>query len=253
MVQHLQESCTTTSCLIDSSGNGYHSTPYEDSVITDISTTSGKISIAQSFNGNNRYIYVPTISISGSITAEAWVYSSDFNQNGFIVQKAPVNTRWGFFFESNQIKWRGGNTTNEVAASVPSNNNWHYVVATQTGTNAAIYINGVLATSRTNTTAINDGTGAIDIGRHDGASGYYFNGTIDEVRLSYNARSSSWIKAQYNSMSDNFNTYGNEELYSPKSWQSRTKITVTNSTASQLTDYQVKFDVAYRTLYAIRF
>ena len=37
---------------------------------------------------------------------------------------------------------------------------------------------------------------------------YYFNGLIDEVRISDTARSPAWIKASYNSENDTLLTYG---------------------------------------------
>jgi hypothetical protein len=39
--------------------------------------------------------------------------------------------------------------------------------------------------------------------------GRYFNGIIDEVRISNIARSADWIKAQYLSMKNDFITFGN--------------------------------------------
>ena len=43
----------------------------------------------------------------------------------------------------------------------------------------------------------------------------YFNGIVDEVRISNPARSADWIAAQYDSMMDDFITFGGEEEVPP--------------------------------------
>ena len=49
-----------------------------------------------------------------------------------------------------------------------------------------------------------------DTGGHS-CAGYYFDGIIDEVRMSDIARTADWTAAQYSSMNDTFVTYGTEE------------------------------------------
>ncbi len=40
---------------------------------------------------------------------------------------------------------------------------------------------------------------------------YFFNGLIDEIRVSNVARSAAWIKASYNSGNNSLVSYGSEE------------------------------------------
>ena len=49
-----------------------------------------------------------------------------------------------------------------------------------------------------------------DTGGHS-CAGYYFDGIIDEVRMSDIARTADWTAAQYSSMNDTFVTDGTEE------------------------------------------
>jgi cysteine-rich repeat protein len=157
---------------------------------------SGQIGKATSYNGNNTYITAPSISIPTSITASAWVYSSNFNQQGFVVEKGPVNTQWEIYFDTvPSLRWRGADINHDLSCTTPANNQWHYVVGKQTGTTATMYIDGTQCVTGT-ATAIANGAGTIDIGRH--SSGYYYNGTIDELRLSNTARSAGWISTEYN-------------------------------------------------------
>jgi hypothetical protein len=121
------------------------------------------------------------------------VYSTNFNQNGFIVGKNPVNNQWELFFEGSVLRWRGGSTTS-VACSNPSNSSWHHVVGTQTGTTATVYIDGVQCNTGA-VTAINNGTDTVEIGRFRG--GYYFNGKIDDVRIYNRALTAEEVQSLY--------------------------------------------------------
>jgi hypothetical protein len=141
-----------------------------------------------SFNGN-AYITAPTISISDNITVSCWAYSTNFSWK-FLVQKAPVNTQWELFFDGS-LKWRGGGSAS-ADAPLPSNNQWHHFVGTQSGTSASIYVDGVLVANGTVAT-MGNGTGLIWIGAHDN-NGFYFNGLIDEVVIFNKVLSSSEIQ-----------------------------------------------------------
>jgi len=155
--------------------------------------TQGKVGKAGKFNGSNNYVSAATIP-AASVTAQAWVYSSNFAGNMFVVQKAPVNAEWELFFES-ALKWRGGSTTS-ISCTAPANNQWHFVVGTQTGTTATLYIDGKQCATGT-VTALPNGTGVIDIGRHSG-SGYFFNGKIDQVKVYDYVRTPAQIAYDFN-------------------------------------------------------
>ncbi|HEY6020469.1 MAG TPA: LamG domain-containing protein, partial [Candidatus Paceibacterota bacterium] len=176
----------------DMSGSGNTGSLINMSTTT--TPTAGKIGGALNFNGSSTYVTTPTQSISGSITVSAWVYSTNFNQTGFIVGKNPVNTQWELFFEGSVLRWRGGAADNTVFCSNPSNNKWHHIVGMQTGTTGTLYIDGVQCSSGT-LTAIGNGSGTIDIGRF--SSGYYFKGAIDDVRIYKRVLSPSEVKQLY--------------------------------------------------------
>lgn len=142
--------------------------------------TQGKYGKAGNFNGSSDYVGAGTMSISSDITVGAWVYSSNFNQNGFVVGKNTVNTQWELFFEGTNLRWRGGAAENTVVCSLPANNQWHYIVGKQSGTTGELYIDGVSCDTGT-LTAIGNGSGNVEIGRFNNA--YYFNGKIDDVKV----------------------------------------------------------------------
>ena len=182
----LDEANPGDACL-DSSGNGYAGKPKGTTVV------EGKNGKARSFSGRFDYIEIPAINIPKAITVAVWVYSDRFVQNGFVATKNPVNSQWALFFESDgYLKWRGGGADKEVKCAVPSNQNWHHIVARQEGTTASLYVDGILCATGA-VPAIGNETGSITIGRFDGGKNYYFNGRIDDVRIYNRALTDSEI------------------------------------------------------------
>lgn len=84
---------------------------------------------------------------------------------------------------------------------------WHYLtlVVDRPGLEMRLFVDGIhVGSTDIDNTARADGNGVFRIGSdHDGGMGS-FVGTIDEVRVSNNARSAGWIAAQHKSMTDNF-------------------------------------------------
>ena len=73
---------------------------------------------------------------------------------------------------------------------------WHYIQGVYSGTTLSTYIDGSqyeVLTSFSNPS----GTNPFYIGVGEGGTQYYFNGIIDEARVSNVAKSSDWIKAEY--------------------------------------------------------
>jgi hypothetical protein len=94
---------------------------------------------------------------------------------------------------------------------------WHYIVGTWDGTTERVYLDGLLDGS-IGTSRIFAGYTLpnMEIGGHSTSgpapTDAYFSGSIDEVRLSYTARSADWIKTDYNNQSSpgTFITIGSE-------------------------------------------
>jgi hypothetical protein len=161
---------------IDASGYGNAGTPHGTTVV------DGKVNRARSFNGQSDYIDLPTVSTPRAITVAAWVYADTFLQNGFIVTKNPVNTQWALFLQFGVLMWRGGAAGPTITCPGPSNQNWHYIVGTQKGSAASLYVDGRLCASGT-LPAIGNASSSIGLGRYDTVNFDYFLGRIDEVRI----------------------------------------------------------------------
>jgi len=164
---------------------------------------AGQIDGAAAFNGSNQSIDASNFNLgSTSVTAEAWVKSSTLtSQNGLLLNKEPVNQDWNFLVESGNIRCRGASGNFQVSAPTPSNNAWHHLVCIVSGGTATIYVDGKQVATG-GTAGLANTTNTLDIGRYSGSGGgYYFSGSMDEVRVSNVARSTDWINAEYNNQS----------------------------------------------------
>lgn len=178
---------------IDSSENKYLGVPKGTTVV------DGKNGRARGFNGRRDSIEIPAINIPKAITVAAWVYSSNFKQNGFVVTKNPVNTQWALIFERDgYLKWRGVGFEKSVNCAAPANNNWHHIVGKHDGTTGSIYVDGRLCASGA-LPAIGNAAGSVTIGGFAGGKEYYFNGRIDDVRIYNRALSDAEISQLFTS------------------------------------------------------
>ena len=195
--------------------------------------TIAKIADGQDFDGSNDYVDIS--SVIGNIstttgTIEAWVKMSssivkddgvgrgivEIGHNTSIQDKIAImkNTE-----DRVRVEYRVSGTEQWVANSnldtLGYADNWKYVTGVWNATHVLSYEDGALiGTINRSALDINlsnlnqaiigaDATQTVD---------EFFDGAIDEVRISDVARSDDWIKAQYLSMSDAFINYIDIEL-----------------------------------------
>jgi RHS repeat-associated protein len=178
-------------------------------------TTGGQIYGGASFaSASSQYLSKSSFTLGAtSLTASAWVYSSNLSQNSMLIEEETVNANWELFLETSGtgVKLRGASSTATVVANVPSNSAWHYVVGTISGTTGKVYVDGTLAASGTVTAIPSSSTNQLNIGRY--TSGYYFNGSMDDARVSNASRSADWIAAEYNNQSNPSTFYNTGSAY----------------------------------------
>lgn len=92
---------------------------------------------------------------------------------GLLIQFDPGGAIWVYLGGSNAI----------VGSSVLTTGVWQHHALVRSGTSLKLYLNGVQHGSATNSTNLND-SGPLIIGGRDGAADNYFNGQIDEYRIS---------------------------------------------------------------------
>ncbi|MEZ4752022.1 MAG: DUF2341 domain-containing protein [Bdellovibrionota bacterium] len=146
-------------------------------------------------------------------------YTRGESPDGALVFKVE-NSNQRIFKWTSQTTWNAGT--------------WYYVAATlntTTNQSSAIYVNGADATAGSDLLEGTDGNNLnfsanwgiggqdVDSGNFSNLSGgggptasvRYFDGLMDEVRISQIARSSGWIRAQNLSMTDAYISFGSEE------------------------------------------
>jgi hypothetical protein len=230
-VWHLGETGTNPT-VYDSTVTGINST----SNATD-PTASGKIDGAMVFTGaNSDFINLGTGTqynfVNTTFAVEAWIKASSgapqiIMANNLANFSADTGG-WAMSMGATgdiSATTKENNTSANVAsfsttATTFGDNNWHHTVAiftTSTSTNAAnvfsIYVDGALQAGTRTGSAYVYGTPDSSrnyIGRRysDGSSWLYFNGSIDEVRVSNSARSAEWIKFEYRNINEADNELG---------------------------------------------
>jgi hypothetical protein len=198
------EYTTTTDLHLDSTSNDNDGIPNGNTL-----TASGKIDGAQDFDGND-YVESPdsaSLDLTSQVTLSAWIRPTSTGSYDRIVGKSHSSaaapwTMYGLLFD-NANHLRG-----EISESLTQNavdgttvvplNTWTYATVTYDGSNIRVYFNGSEdATPTALSGSIDTNNVPLSIGRSNYNSDY-FNGRIDEVRVSNVARSADWIKTSYN-------------------------------------------------------
>jgi len=195
--------------VFDATNNNHDGEFYGSDLATAVvDGISGK---ARRFNGTNDYILLPATSDFDlqNFTIEAWVYSDDYQHNGFIFEKTTngtVNTQYSCFFygSGDYFTFRTYNSSAaqdnlQLTTSTHfTDGKWHHVACSYDGTSKSIYVDGNLAATKSySQTLQTNPAGTAIIGAYGSGTDYFFNGTIDEVRISDIGRSAAEIAESY--------------------------------------------------------
>ena len=180
---------------------------------------TGYIGNAQYFDGSNDYITASaSLLLAGEneSTVESWIYpegdgiqdiySEDDTAGDVYILRyhgstyGATNSLLKFGTYNDADGWACASTDNQTVLE----NTWSYLAGTfKYGDSAKAYVNGILNATILNANKSENVPGESRIGKDILTGGrFYFNGTIDELRLSDIKRSSAWIKASYYSGSD---------------------------------------------------
>jgi hypothetical protein len=237
MVQHLEE---TSGNHNDSTINTNNS----NEVVGADQTVSGNIDGADEFDGTDDYVRVPDAGTlqfgEDSFTAEAWINPQPITDSGGarIVNNRGTGTGgtvagWQLKIQNDTGRWRFGDAGIDDADSgfayTPYNgtttyayNDWYHVVMIyEADTALRFYVNGVedgTLSLRNYGSITNDhptviGASIVHDGVEHADDKQFFDGRIDEVRLSDSTRSVGWIQTSYTNQDDPaaFHGIGTEE------------------------------------------
>jgi hypothetical protein len=195
-VWHMQSSAS------DSSGNGNSGAvsgsgaSFVTGIVGNSFTTTGAA-----------YIDVTTSSsldLSGGLTLSAWFRSST-NLSGMTVMSKrsailPLGYNMTVDTLNDILEVSTGLIQSPGAAALSAGEltaTFYYYAATISGTTAALYLNGVNRTTDATVDSLGISGTNLNIGRMTDGTGY-FNGALDEVRISSVARSAPWVTTEYN-------------------------------------------------------
>jgi hypothetical protein len=201
-VWHLPAAGATLSAK-DSTNN------HKDGTTVAAASTTGKIDGAGNFAaGSSNYVGVTdtTYFNLANIAVSAWIKPSGTQgantdvidkchdgKNGWVLEYTS-NGQNLIFFMSNGATMIAAQSTTAL-----NDNTWHFVVGTCDGSSVKLYVDGVQQASTSysgNAVYVNKN---LAIGRWETTTpSRYFNGAIDEVRISSAATSADWIKTEYN-------------------------------------------------------
>jgi hypothetical protein len=210
-VWHLNES--TGQPAKDATANHFDGTPSSAAP----AAVSGTIGLAQHFNGISNYLQMRgtagsklNFSETDTFAVSAWVYADTLvdSTSHMIVGKGhqqyylklffgPQGQHWEFTEYIGDSVWH---ITNYVPAVAKS---WKYLFGIREGNTQYLYLDGALVNSNTmiaDANAPRDTSNDVTIGRYlqfvtQTNQGYaFFEGIIDEVRISNVSRSADWIK-----------------------------------------------------------
>jgi hypothetical protein len=212
-VFHFNEASYTGS-VADGTAGGHTGTT---SGMTSADLVTGKIGTAYSFNGSTKKITTNAVSTTGAFTLSAWVKlgATGLDQKIMTNQASTGGFSGGYklaVFTTNYPEVESGVASNRATTPNPTalaSGTWYYVQGVYTGTTLSTYVNGVAYKTLTVTNNPSTNT-SFYIGVGEGGTGFYFNGIIDEPRVSNVAKTADWLKAEYGNQNNpvTFTTVG---------------------------------------------
>ncbi|MBI4706953.1 MAG: DUF2341 domain-containing protein [Candidatus Omnitrophica bacterium] len=170
--------------------------------------SGGLIGYAITLNGSSGYVTAGTTALianSGASTVEMWVYADSQGMvYGLYSERSPNSSNVAYtllkYDPLGGVVFGFVRDNGSMSLSTPTsyvNSAWTQFVCVFDGTNLTFYKNGsaLAAVAGSNSNSTVDG---IYIGMFSNA---YFDGLIDETRVSNTSRSSGWILTEYNNQS----------------------------------------------------
>jgi len=213
----------TRTNIIDTSGNNnngiYIGETYNDGTLGDGSCTfgsgscpslvSGKFGKALNFDGDDDITFWntgPELSeIAGNeLTIEAWIKPKDLTGVNYIISK---NGPFFLYLNNNNVNGVVLNSSvvwAPLVGTIPlSLNEWQHVAMVYDGNEIVLYVNGQFDNSKPHTGDL-FGNGCVQVGRQntggcDNGVAFYFNGTIDEIRIYNRSLTQQEIQSDMNS------------------------------------------------------
>ncbi|MFH0989406.1 MAG: LamG-like jellyroll fold domain-containing protein [bacterium] len=153
--------------------------------------TAGRFGKARQFNGLTDYLTIPhrtSINYAGALTIEAWILANQFVNNAGIITKGTSNRSYSLHEYNQSIAFStASNTYRANSTLVPGK--YQHVAVVIVETILKFYINGVLDKQENLQASITNNAEDLTIGVEKPGTPEYWNGIIDEIRISMVTRS----------------------------------------------------------------
>jgi hypothetical protein len=158
---------------------------------------------------------------AGDSTISAWIYINSYASAAAVYDKGASGTRDYSFFVTSETSGHiayGNSGDSSWTGTGFTTGMWHYLTVTQTGGTATVYLDGVQNFTKAVIVAANT-TASLSLGGNPSTGGSYWNGKIDEFRISGTIRSTDWMTTEYNNQYNpsSFYSYGGLERYGSNS------------------------------------
>lgn len=205
-VHHMEED--PTGSITDSTTNQLNMT--SSGGMTSSNLVNGRIGKGVNFDGvDDHYDSSPNNITIQMFAFEAWIWiGANYNNWRTITNVGPTSNYRDFCVVDRRLAL--DDATPNYFGSAMSTGTWHYVVSTYDGSTCRGYIDGV---AQSNTYSKSWGSINSNFTFSEWGGQYdYFNGTLDEIRISNTTLSASWIIANYETERDHLLDFGSEEL-----------------------------------------
>jgi hypothetical protein len=184
LVAHWKFDDGSGTTLFDSSGNGHDGT-----LVGDPQWVSGMLGGALEFDGAGDYVDCgssPDYEIAVNISITCWIKVNQFTPTWqAIITTSDSSWRVHRSGSTNNIAWgTTGLTPLDLTGTTDvSTGDWFHIAAVYNGTQKLLYINGNVDASSDSTGNITASTMPVYIGDNSGATGRFWDGLIDDVRI----------------------------------------------------------------------
>ena len=219
-VWHLGETGNTTA-------GGYKDSTANTNDATGVAMTAGTEVAAQIYKGQNLNGTSQEIDAADStslrpgtaVSMSVWIKAVSIasSHTHLMHKRGTTATTYGLWTDPSKklyFETAGGALTGNTVLNVAT---WYHVAATYDGSNMQVYLNGVQDNSKAQTGAIANGTTTLPLRIGHGPFNNWFNGIMDEPRVSNVGRSANWIWAEYANVAQQsmFVTYGTPSRVAP--------------------------------------
>src|SRR6266571_5013276 len=191
-----KELCDSTSNNLDGDSIG---------TMTAGDLVAAKVGDGIDFDGTDDAIQIPSFTLGTSFTLENWFKANNLgagvyhghmsNNNAF----GNAGHRW-LGTDGTNNTWDAASTETSCTTGGLATGTWYHQVVTYDTTNLRCYQDGTLVlTTPFSYSAV---TSTFGLAYTRATATEYFNGTLDEARVSNMARSADWIKTEYNNLSN---------------------------------------------------